>query len=76
MAKIEWKQGDRFSFGREYGLILNDGKALLFKGVGGRTGRQVEKGDVPENAIPLSESNVLPFEVSFAMEAVQVSVSQ
>lgn len=70
MAKVVFDVGDRFSFGKEYGIVLGDGKALLFKGEGGRTERTLKKDKIPKNAIPISDKDVIHYEVKFAMDAV------
>lgn len=77
MTKVLFKVGDRFSFGEEYGIVLGNDKALLFKGRGGRTGRTVKKGNIPNNAIPIiRDKDLPPYEVSFAMDAVAVVIKR
>jgi hypothetical protein len=73
MAKIIFEKGDLICFQGGFGIITGKDKALLIKGVGGRTGRVIEKGDIPEDALP--NNKTMDFEVSFALKAVAAVIS-
>lgn len=77
MAKITFSKNDVFSFGegvKEYGVVLSNDKALLFKGQGGRTGRTVLKSDIPEDAMPVADVEELPYQIQFAIKAVSAVI--
>lgn len=74
MAKINWEKGDKFSFGKAFGVVLDNDKALLFKDVKNRNGCRLQKGDVPKKAIPLAKDIWLSEAISLAMRAVITSI--
>ena len=74
MKKIVFEKGDRFSYQHGYGMVIGEnGESLLFDGAGGREGRCVQKGQLPDNALLIGTGDI-PFEVRFAMLAVDVYV--
>ncbi len=59
MAKITWSTNDLFSFGKNRdgnGIVLADGDAIMLSPGAGRGETKVERGQIPEDAVPL-ESN-------------------
>lgn len=73
MAKIIFKRGDEICFQDGFGIVISKDRALLIKGAGGRTGRVIEKGDIPLDAVP--NNKTMAFEVSFALKAVATVIS-
>lgn len=78
MAKITFERGDIFSFGKSantgFGLVINNGSALLISGSGGRTGFNLKKVDmVPDDALPTNPT-VMRFEIQFAMKAICIAM--
>jgi len=72
MQKIVFEKGDRFSYQHGYGMVIGeDGESLFFAGAGGREGRSVFKGQLPDDALPARQVD-MPFEVRFAMLAVDI----
>lgn len=83
MARVTFETWDRFQFGDPrdhknsgYGLVLPCGNAMIFTGVGGRTGWQLSKDAVPSNAQPLSiPPHQLHHEPKIAFDAIQVAMN-
>lgn len=83
MAQTTFKTWERFEFGDHmdhrssgYGLVLPDGNAMIFTGVGGRTGWKLCRGKMPENAKPLSiPPTHLHHEPKIAFDAIEVAMT-
>jgi hypothetical protein len=81
MSTIIFEPKDKFSYevgrDKEFGIAISFNEAILFKGIGDRTGRSTLKAEIPKNAIPLTsrEADQLHYEVKFAMDAIATMLS-
>lgn len=82
MTTIILKKGDKFSFpqgkgeNNGIGIFLGNGKALLVKGRGGRSGWDIEKTtNLPDGSFPIEDERGVDSEVAFALRAVSIAVA-
>lgn len=80
MTTIDFNEGDRFFYlvgqKREFGIVLSDGKALLFHSDEEGRGRSVEKKKIPNNILPIErKKDPIPRDINFAMAAVELAIS-
>ncbi len=75
MAKIIYEQGDCFRFTEGAGVVIDDNQALIITGRGGRTGYEIEKGPIPDSALP-AELETLASEIQLAIRAVSVVLAK
>ena len=83
MAKVVYEVGDLFvvvgnRIGKGCtGMVLPDGKAIMATGMGGRTGWEFSKGEIPENAELLlnQQRDKIYSELKLAFAAVKVAIA-
>ncbi len=94
MAKVNWEPGDRFRFepavdreviqgndysgGYRYGIVLLFKKSFVIAGSGGRRGwRPVRLSGIPKSALPVSDAewmSEVPYEVKLALQSVKIAI--
>lgn len=60
--------GFSFFYNGEWGVVIDEGKVLLFSGLTRVTWR-IRRGTVPPDAVPITEQMNVPDEIRLAMQA-------
>lgn len=71
MAKIVLETFDSFKFKDGVGILLPDGKAVLFTNLDSRMGHDIAKGELPDSPIPYERQRG---GVDRAMEAIKIAL--
>lgn len=84
MAKVIFDVGDRFVLRTDlteprnnpgFGIVLHGERALVIRGPGGRTLRTIiREPTIPKGALPVGHRTDMPYEVQFALDAVETAL--